>query len=204
MKREDEVLIEQVASDRVTCPNGHLNAPGQSFCGTCGSPLGAIGGVERATSPSVTPLPAVPTSTGSAPQPQQSGSLTKKVKPVGPILGLVGGGLVLLGSFMPWASIASGFGSVGIAGTEGDGKITLFLGVVLVVFGVISLTSGRRLALLQVLASLGAGVIAVIDLVNAFSRVASVNNGFVHASVGAGLYLVLAGAIASAVGGFAS
>lgn len=126
------------------------------------------------------------------------------MKSVGPILGLIGGGIILLGSSMPWATIASGFGSIGLAGTEGDGKITRFLGMALIVFGVVSLTSGRRLSILQVLASLAAGAVAVIDLSNVSSRLASVTSGFVHASVGAGLYLVLAGALASAVGGFAS
>ena len=160
---------------------------------TAHPPVGAItstAATEVAVPPMPPPQGAVPTAT--------------KVKSMGPILGLVGGGLLLLGSFMPWASIASGFGSIGVAGTEGDGKITLFLGLGIVVFGVVSLTSGRRLAVLQVLVSLAAGVVAGIDMGNMSSKIAAVNTGFVHASVGTGLYLVLAGAIVAAVGGFAS
>jgi hypothetical protein len=168
-----------------------LNPSGQAFCGTCGLPLGAGTTVVW---PTIPPPPVT----------SQRQAITKKVKPVGPILGLVGGGLVLLGSFMPWATIASGFGSAGVAGTEGDGKITLFLALLLVILGVLSLTSGRRLAVLQVLISVLAGIIAVIDLSNVSGRVADISSSFVHASVGTGLYLVLAGAIAAAVGGFAS
>lgn len=123
------------------------------------------------------------------------------VNPLGPILGLIGGGLVLLGSFMPWASIASGFGSVGVAGTEGDGKFTLVLGIGVVVLGVVSRMSGKRLAVPQVIACALAGIVAVIDISNVSSKLAGVESAFVHASVGPGLYLVLIGAVVGAIGG---
>ena len=50
----------------------------------------------------------------------------------GPALAAVGGRLVLIGSFMPRASIATAFGTISIAGTEGDGKITLAVGLAMV------------------------------------------------------------------------
>ena len=33
---------------------------------------------------------------------------------------------------MPWASVATAFGTISIAGTEGDGKITLAIGLAMV------------------------------------------------------------------------
>src|SRR5215207_130712 len=58
----------------------------------------------------------------------------------GPALMAVGGGLVLVGSFMPWASVATAFGTISIAGTEGDGKITLAVGLAMVLLSVMELT----------------------------------------------------------------
>ena len=37
------------------------------------------------------------------------------------LLTLVGGALTAVGSILPWATIASGIGSISKAGTEGDG-----------------------------------------------------------------------------------
>ena len=170
-------------------------------CKHCGRDLDVV-------QPPVGAIPStVPTDVVVPPMPpvrDSASSAATNVKSIGPILGLIGGGLVLLGSFMPWASIMSGFGNISVAGTEGDGKITLFLGIGLVILGVVSLTSGRRLVVLQVLVSLAAGAVAGIDMGNMSSKIAGVASPFVHASVGAGLYLVLAGAIVAVVGGFAS
>jgi hypothetical protein len=58
----------------------------------------------------------------------------------GPALELIGGGLVLLGSFLPWATVATVFGTVSLNGIDGDGKITMVLGLVLVLIAVLELT----------------------------------------------------------------
>src|SRR3989304_3752692 len=39
------------------------------------------------------------------------------------ILTLAGGALVMIGSFLPWVTIMSGFGQIDLAGTSGEGII---------------------------------------------------------------------------------
>ena len=41
---------------------------------------------------------------------------------------MVAAGGVILGSLLPWASISTGFGTISMSGTDGDGVITLLLG----------------------------------------------------------------------------
>lgn len=64
----------------------------------------------------------------------------------GPIVMAVGGGLVLIGSFKPWATVTSIFGTVSVAGTQGDGKITLVFGLIIVVLAILELTGRPSLA----------------------------------------------------------
>jgi hypothetical protein len=69
------------------------------------------------------------------PQPVRQASVNR----TGPIVALIGGALVLVGSFLPWATVASGFGSASLSGTEGDGKITLVVGLLAALVAVIEL-----------------------------------------------------------------
>ena len=55
---------------------------------------------------------------------------------------LVGGGLVLIGSFLPWATVTTVFGTISVAGTNGDGKITLGVGLAIVLVSILELTGG--------------------------------------------------------------
>lgn len=48
-----------------------------------------------------------------------------------PAAGAVAAILVIIGSVMPWASVTTPFGTVSAAGTEGDGKLTLIAGLLL-------------------------------------------------------------------------
>ena len=84
------------------------------------------------------------------PEPRRAGTLparlTGRPTKAGPALEFIGGGLVLLGSFLPWASVATVFGTVSLNGIEGDGKITVVLGVVLVLIAVLGLTGSADTA----------------------------------------------------------
>jgi hypothetical protein len=119
----------------------------------------------------------------------------------GPALTAIGGGIVILGSFMPWATVSSGFATASISGTEGDGKITMVLGLALVILGVIELTRVTSLRVLILIAATLAAGIGVVDLVSARERVAGVASALLHASVGVGLYAVVGGGILAIVGG---
>jgi hypothetical protein len=125
----------------------------------------------------------------------------------GPAIAAVGGGLVLIGSFMPWASVATAFGTVSIAGTEGDGKITLVIGLVMVLLSVLELTGnvlivGLPTRVLGLIAAFGAAGVGSYDLVNVSNNLSSVSSEFARASIGIGLYAVVGGGVTAIVGGF--
>lgn len=113
-------------------------------------------------------------------------------------LALIGSAAIILGSLLPWATLTTGFGSVSIAGTHGDGMITLILGalaglVAFVWFGG-QISSGVRT---------GLGVIAIAILIvsaNAATNIANVSGGASsQVGIGIGLFGVLLGACATLI-----
>lgn len=113
------------------------------------------------------------------------------------ILVLVGGGLAIMGAILPWASATAPLiGTVNAAGTEGDGKLTLALGVLVVVLGIVGLTDRRPLS--WWLAGIAGAVVVwagVYDATNASARIADaegVSKGLLTASVGIGLWITIA------------
>ena len=121
---------------------------------------------------------------------------------MGPILGLLGAAMVLVGSLMPWATVTTAFGSITASGTDGDGQMTLVIGVILIVLIAGKLASSGKASLLNiliVLAALAALAIAGYDISNVQEAVDAAAP-FGSASVGAGLYVVALGAILSFFG----
>jgi hypothetical protein len=111
---------------------------------------------------------------------------------------------VVVGSIMPWASIATAFGTVSVAGTEGDGKITLALGVGLLILAAVQISNANPgLRLFSAIVGAGTGVVAVIDIANVSSKVGEVSSAFARASVGSGLYVVLVGGALAIIGAVA-
>src|SRR3989304_7043252 len=77
------------------------------------------------------------------------------------ILTLAGGALVMIGSFLPWVTIMSGFGQIDLAGTSGDGIFTIGGGAVIALGAFVSLdrpTSGWGVGGLLGLAAAGFGL----------------------------------------------
>ncbi len=124
---------------------------------------------------------------------------------VGSALLVVGGVLLILGSFLNWFTI-DGQKFTGFSGDEGDtkdGPVFVFLGVVALGFGVAQLMAKKILAvailavvfasfaLLAALADIG-DVGDVIDLADAFG---------VEASRGPGLWIILVGSAIALAGG---
>lgn len=103
--------------------------------------------------------------------------------------GLMAAAAVMVGSLMPWATVATVFGSVDVAGTEGDGVITL-IGAVVVGLAVLI----RR----YVSAAIGFAVVAAISIYHV-SNVAQMadeaDSEFVRASVGWGLWVLVVGSV---------
>ncbi|HEX7463723.1 MAG TPA: hypothetical protein VF382_02360 [Actinomycetota bacterium] len=117
---------------------------------------------------------------------------------------MIGGGLVLLGSFLPWATIRSAVlsspGSLSVNGTDGDGQITLVLALVIVGIGVVGLMGRPRFWLISLIAGCLAALVAVIDIIDVSRTAGEVESAYLDASVGIGLWVVLAGAVVAVVG----
>lgn len=105
----------------------------------------------------------------------------------------VASALVFLGSFMTWATASIGFLSVSKAGTTGDGRITLVLGIVAFVLAIVALRGGRRgISVAGGVVALLALVVTVIDTANLARLIG--RSTLVSVSIGPGLVLVLVGA----------
>jgi hypothetical protein len=108
---------------------------------------------------------------------------------------------------MPWASVATAFGTISIAGTEGDGKITLAVGLATVLLSVLELTGnvlvvGLPTRVLGLIAAFRAAGVGAYDLVNVSNNLSSASSELGRASIGVGLYAVVGGGVIAIVGGF--
>jgi hypothetical protein len=147
--------------------------------------------------------------------------------PVAGILGLVGGALIALGSFLAWAEVSGGGTSVTAKGVDGsDGYITLVAGIVAVVAGVvIARGTGRVLAVAMILAGIVGGGIGLYDALTAKDNVLdaaaeelaptfgvsaqqvrtvldqAIDAGQLSVSISIGLYVVIGGGVVALAGG---
>lgn len=108
------------------------------------------------------------------------------------IVAIIGAAVLALGSLLDWATVSIGFGEIGVAGTEGDGKITLIAGIV----AMILLLTGQP--------QIGAPI-AIVGAVVALYDWWHINSKFAEsggtAQVGIGLYLCIAGGAAAGIAG---
>jgi hypothetical protein len=121
---------------------------------------------------------------------------------------LLGGVLIVLGSFLPWLTATAPFvGTISRNGMEGgDGVITLILGVVTILIGVTQLTGTNLPTLLQrspIVTGAIAGIVAVTNYLNVQQRIEDVReeSELIAASVGAGIWTLVVGAVLAIVGG---
>lgn len=118
------------------------------------------------------------------------------------IVVMIGGGLIALGSFLPWITVRTGFGSLSRSGLEGgDGILTLILGLGLVVAGYLLLNASTIASWIIPGAAAIVGIVGFINLRDVQERVDDAGSEFVAASVGTGLYAILIGAIAAFAAG---
>lgn len=110
------------------------------------------------------------------------------------------GALLILGSVLPWATVSTAFLSLSVNGTAGDGGITLTLGIVALVIGVLLVRGFVATGWL-----IGVGVIFLIALgvsLHDASDVSSVSSQLsqdVGVSVGIGLWLCLLASVSGLV-----
>ena len=108
---------------------------------------------------------------------------------------------MVIGAFLAWATVSLGSTSLSTAGTDGDGVITLVLGLA-VAAGAIALLAKigpqRPPSAIAVVGSVIIVIITVIDVADVESVAGG--GGLVDVSVGVGLWLTLVGGIAAALG----
>ena len=147
--------------------------------------------------------------------------------PTAGIVAIVGGVLLALGSFLPWAEVSGSGASVTAKGLDGsDGYITLAAGLVAVVAGLVMLRGMRKVvAVVAILAGLIGGGLALYDAITAKDSVLdaaaeelaptfgvsadqvraaldqAIDARQLDVSIGIGLYVVMAGGLAAIVGG---
>jgi hypothetical protein len=147
--------------------------------------------------------------------------------PIGPVLALIGGALLAIGSFLAWAEVSGGGVSTSAAGIDGsDGWITLIAGLVAIAAGVAALRAGRRLlAILAIVAGLVGGGVGLYDALTAEDSVLdaaaeeiapqfgasaeevrvlldeAIDAGQLGISLSIGLYMVIGGGVLAIVGG---
>ena len=127
-------------------------------------------------------------------------------KLIGGVLVIVMGLVIVIGSILPWATAQTVFGSISKNGTEGDGKITLATGIIILLCGIAILVSEKYSGWvgLAVIASSASMVVAIIDLVDVSRKLSGISNQYVTASAGIGLYIVLVGGMIGIVSALVS
>lgn len=105
----------------------------------------------------------------------------------------VGALAVVIGSFLPWATVRVFGTSVSKVGTEGDGKITLILGIA----AMVALGIRKYGPALSGLVLLLSSCVAVYDIADTSRRAGDINgmSSAVHVSIGIGLWTVAVGSI---------
>ncbi|WP_436936055.1 hypothetical protein [Halovenus marina] len=102
----------------------------------------------------------------------------------------LGGALALIvGAFLPWASIDSRLRSATVSGVDGDGVLTLLAGVAVVAIVVLGAWRKR-----EILASAVAGGLSVLVAFNIYTNISSYGGLSGSVSVEMGLYLTILGA----------
>src|SRR4051794_16720970 len=115
-----------------------------------------------------------------APQPGPIEASPPTASPVASVLAILGGLLVILGSFLTWFSVTAdasalggGSATISVSGMDGDGTITLIAGIVLLILGVVMFAMrGRNLTAISIIALLGgvvAALVAIYDITTAKS-----------------------------------
>ncbi len=106
----------------------------------------------------------------------------------------------MLGSVLPWVTVTTVFGTVSMNGTDGDGVITLILGLPVVILGILAATRGLSLLGIIVAAALVfiVGWTTYTDISNLAEVTGDVGLG--QASIGIGLWLLVISSVAGLFG----
>lgn len=110
-----------------------------------------------------------------------------------PALAMVGGLLVLVGSFLTWVTVDLGFATFSSTGMEtNDGKLTASAAVVILLAGVFLATRGLLGTIagyVGMLASFFAAIVLANDYLDVRERIADAPAGQATAAIGIGVWL---------------
>lgn len=118
---------------------------------------------------------------------------------------VVGGGLIALGSFLPWITATTVFGTISRNGVSdgGDGVFTMVLGVVIGVLGGMLASGGRTTTATRVilwLAVIAFALIWVVDFTDVRDRIGLVDSEFAAGGIGMGFWVMAIGGVVTIVG----
>ena len=116
------------------------------------------------------------------------------------IMALVGGAALIIGALMECATVSTDVGTLSISGTDADGEVVLFCGVVIVVLALLDL------ALPGPWWWIGVGILGALALFTGVLAFFNVTEGIEGAEGGdvsssVGLYVVVLGGAAALAGG---
>lgn len=114
---------------------------------------------------------------------------------------IVGGAMMVAGSFLPWLTASTGFATMSRGGMDGgDGILIVIAGGVAVGAGVASLMSGNFAnSVVAGLAAVIGGFVGFIDFQDVQERLSGMGDNVI-AEVGIGLWLIMAGAVVAVIG----
>jgi len=115
---------------------------------------------------------------------------------------VLSGGLITLGSIFPWITASAVFvGSISVNGMEGDGKITIVLGVILLVFGFVGVGGGKIHPVILILPGVAAIGVVIINYQNIQDAVREIqSSGVGVSSIGYGFWMIAIGGVVAVVG----
>lgn len=111
---------------------------------------------------------------------------------------LIGSMLLIIGALLPWAKMTTAFGTMSLAGYEGDGIISGGIGVLLLIGG---LLSKGKLNKPYSIAGAIFGCIAGLVVIPKIFSIGSFTSDIAYTSAGAGIYVSILGVILVIVGG---
>jgi hypothetical protein len=120
------------------------------------------------------------------------------------VLAIVGGGLAAIGAFLPWVTATAAFvGTVTRSGMEGgDGPIFLGVGILVAALGLWAVLDHPTAApILLILAGVAIVGLTVPEYIEVNERVGGLDSDFATASVGAGIWALFAGGVATGLAG---
>jgi hypothetical protein len=102
--------LSQTSPPGIACPNGHVNTPGQLFCGQCGAPVEPAS-QDRSTSSTDGEFQSTPEASWSATSESPSPALSKRS--ISPLIWVGAGVAVVVITLLGWLVLSSRGGTAG-------------------------------------------------------------------------------------------